>query len=710
MKRWAWLVLLIPIGLYVPNLNRFAFPVFSSYSDLLITHWPNANFIHREIILHHAIPLWNDSILAGYPFFANPLSGLWYMPGWIVNLFPTTGAFNLLFLAHIFAGSIGIYLILKDEKLSAEIALLGAIAFEMMPKLWAHFGQGHVSLVYAVCLTPWLLFLTRRAFLSKPRNPYRFFPAFFIAGIIFADPRWVPYALLIWIIDYWNIFRQNPMHLRDKSYGWILFYLSQLGLGILLAFILILPMVQYTQLSTRSLMTLQDNLVFSLPISKIPLILFPSPGISAEWVFYFGGLGFISVLLATINKKIRTTSIVWLILFFLGIIIAISGSIPVLSQLWRLPGVSLIRVPSRAMFLCGVAACFLIPQVVHGILQGTMNKKATNLALAACMAIGGLIPLVAVVTGAASNLVGVIQGSISLFIFALILFVILNRNFQTNWVWWIVGFFLLDLSLLNFQSIRFVDQADAYKQGKTFLEIIQSDLTDSTRIFTPSNSLPQHTAGQAGIEMVNGIDPLQLSSLIDFLPFRSSTGQKIEGYSVTFPQFRTGNPETDNADLVLDTTKLGLLNVKYVLSAFPIKNTRLKPVGQTDEGYISENLDFRPRAWIQNESDPAGKNILETPELQKSANQIQLTTHQAGMLVLSEVFYPGWKATIDGESLPIQRLEGFLRRVNVPEGIHQVVFIFQPEVFWVGMTISLITFLGIILFVYIDFRRYHDRP
>ncbi len=710
MKKWAWLVLLIPIGLYLPNLNRFTFPVLSNYSDLLITHWPNANFIHQEILLHHSLPLWNDSILAGYPFFANPLSGLWYLPGWFANLFPTASAFNLLFLAHIFAGSLGIYLILKDEKLPIELALLGAIAFEMMPKLWAHFGQGHVSLVYAVCLTPWLLLLTRRAFLSKPGNIYRFLPAFLIAGIAIADPRWIPYAMLIWIMDYGNYFRKIPTPPARKSRHWLLFFLSNIGLGILMASILILPMAQYTQLSTRSLMTLQDTLAFSLPILKIPLILYPSPGITAEWVFYLGGLGFICVLLAVLNRKIRSASMIWLIIFFLGIVIAISGSIPVLSQLWRLPGLSLIRVPSRALFLSGFAACFLISHVIQEIFQRTVNKKTTNLALAACIAIGGLIPLFTVMTGTTLNLVGVIQGSISLLIFALILFFILNRDFQTTWVWLIVGFLLLDFSLLNFQSFKFVDQVVAFTQGKSYLKFIQSNPIDTTRIFTPSNSLPQQTASLAGIEMVNGIDPLQLKSLNHFLPFWTSSGKILDGYSVTFPPFLTGNPDSDNSEMVLDTDKLGFLNVKYVLSKFPIENSKLLPVEQTGEGYIYENLDFRPRAWIQSASDPIGKNIQETPYIQKSANEIKLITNQPGMLVLSEVFYTGWKASIDGDPIPIQQQEGLLRSVIVPEGNHQVIFTFQPDIFWISLIITLFTCLGLILMVIIEFRESHDRP
>jgi hypothetical protein len=709
MKKWAWLVLLIPIGLYLPNLNRFAFPLLSQYSDLLITHWPNANFIHQSVFSQFQIPLWNDSILAGYPFFANPLAGLWYLPGWIANLFPTSAAFNGLFLAHIFAGGLGIYLLLRDEDFLVEYAILGALAFELMPKLWAHFAQGHISLVYAVCLTPWLLLITRRAILSKPGNYYRFLPAFLIAGIILADPRWLPYALILWFAIIVHVFRSERSLLRENKWYWGRFYFIHLGLGTLMSTILILPMIQYTQLSTRSLMTLQDNLSFSLPLSKLLLALFPSPGITAEWVFYLGGLGFIAILLILANPDARSRSFVWLSVFLFGILLAISASIPLFSQVWRIPGLSLIRVPSRALFMCGFSVCFLIPFAVKSVVNKSGSRKTTNLILAACAAFGGLILVASLAAGTPATLVGAIQGAASIFIFAIILFVLHNRNYSASWVWLITGVLLLDFTAYNFRSIQFVENTIAFSSGSSFLKFFSSQTGEPYRIFTPSNSLPQQTASQAGVEMANGIDPIQLITLQEFSLFNIPGSDKSNGYSITFPPFRTGTPESDNREILLDTQKLGLLNVKYVLSAFPVENERLELVGVDKEGYIYENLDFLPRAWVQNAASPPGTEILEIPVFHKNANQISLTSKQGGSLILSEIMYPGWKAWIDGQRVTLKPQAGILRSIEVPEGEHEVIFRFQPDIFWLGITITAITAIGLIIYGLVSFRSTHDK-
>ncbi len=709
MKRLTWLVLLIPIGLYLPNLNYFAFPVYSDYSDLLITHWPNANYINQSIFLHHQIPLWNNSILAGYPFFANPLSGLWYIPGWLANLAPTSTSFNLLFLAHIFAGSLGIYLILRDEGFQAEIALTGGIAFELLPKLWAHYFQGHITLVYAICLTPWLLFVTRRALRSRQKNLYRYLPAFFIAGIIYADPRWVPYALIIWIafIIYQKYFSPELANLGFRE--GVIFCIPHFFVGLLLSAVIILPMAQYTQLSTRSFLTLEDNLAFSLPVINVPLMVFPSFGITAEWVFYLGGLGIISVLICLSNPIPRSQSGVWLVLFLLGIFLAVSGSIPAISQIWGIPGLNLIRVPSRALFMSGIAVCFLIPIAIQSLFTRNIIQKRTNLILVAIGAFGLLGLLITIFTGLINKYPGIIHGSISLVLFSLIFFLIFNKKYGITWVWLIIGMLVVDFYIVNSSSVRYVNTPDAFKPGYTFVEQINSRGREYQRIFTPSDSISQQSASLAELEMVNGIDPLQLKVLHTFLPFKIASEIREVDYSVTFPPFLTGNPNSDNIDIEFDTFNLGLLNVKYIISAFPLTQDTLTPVTETNEGYIYENIEYRPRAWIQDEEEPLGENIKKIQEIIISPNRIEVITNQKGLLVLSEINYPGWKAYIDGEQTEIINQAEIFRSILVPDGMHEVEFKFRPEILWLGMTTTVITFFGLLLLIFINSRNKYDR-
>jgi uncharacterized membrane protein YfhO len=62
-------------------------------------------------------------------------------------------------------------------------------------------------------------------------------------------------------------------------------------------------------------------------------------------------------------------------------------------------------------------------------------------------------------------------------------------------------------------------------------------------------------------------------------------------------------------------------------------------------------------------------------------------------LVLSDVWYPGWRAWLDGAPMPISRANYLYRAVFVSAGDHQVVFSYQPLSFWLGLAISLISCL-----------------
>jgi hypothetical protein len=83
----------------------------------------------------------------------------------------------------------------------------------------------------------------------------------------------------------------------------------------------------------------------------------------------------------------------------------------------------------------------------------------------------------------------------------------------------------------------------------------------------------------------------------------------------------------------------------------------------------------------------AGVSIVEYVP---SGVHLRVTAPRAGFVVLTDIFYPGWKASVDGRALPVLRADCFFRAVEVEAGTHDVVLRYAPSSFAIGSLISLV--------------------
>jgi hypothetical protein len=124
-----------------------------------------------------------------------------------------------------------------------------------------------------------------------------------------------------------------------------------------------------------------------------------------------------------------------------------------------------------------------------------------------------------------------------------------------------------------------------------------------------------------------------------------------------------------------------LLNVRYFLkpAAAPDPN----PVYADANWKIYANPSAYPRAWIE----PVG--IQEY-----SARHIAVRVNAAGggTLVLSELYYPGWEARVNGSPQRIDEVHGGLRGIPVPQGESLVTVDYQPESVMLGAILTVLTF------------------
>jgi hypothetical protein len=95
--------------------------------------------------------------------------------------------------------------------------------------------------------------------------------------------------------------------------------------------------------------------------------------------------------------------------------------------------------------------------------------------------------------------------------------------------------------------------------------------------------------------------------------------------------------------------------------------------------------------------DPLRAGSNETAIWRKSRqDRSEFAVHADGraLLVMSELFYPGWKATVNGQSVPIVKVDGALRGVVVPNGDSRVLLHYAPGSFYGGLALTAAAFVG----------------
>jgi hypothetical protein len=173
---------------------------------------------------------------------------------------------------------------------------------------------------------------------------------------------------------------------------------------------------------------------------------------------------------------------------------------------------------------------------------------------------------------------------------------------------------------------------------------------------------------------------------------------------------------------------LDLADVRYVLAneADNLKDPSLRRLMTADKLTLYENTDHLPRAYfvdefvvepdsarayallLQPDFNPRKTVILPssasvTPGVREGdsdaavteyaprAVEIRVSTPLRRILVLDDSYYPGWKATIDGQPAEVLRANAVMRAVIVPAGARRVRFVYDPPSVMMGMIISLAT-------------------
>ena len=118
---------------------------------------------------------------------------------------------------------------------------------------------------------------------------------------------------------------------------------------------------------------------------------------------------------------------------------------------------------------------------------------------------------------------------------------------------------------------------------------------------------------------------------------------------------------------------------------------------------------FEPWREVVLEEEPKGRYAPAHPSAGRDVKivsysgedvTIQLGEHQGGFLVLSDTYYPGWRAYIDGREQRILQANHVFRAVEVPPRARQIVFSYKPKSFVLGVwtSVGTVALLGFLFF------------
>jgi uncharacterized membrane protein YfhO len=90
-------------------------------------------------------------------------------------------------------------------------------------------------------------------------------------------------------------------------------------------------------------------------------------------------------------------------------------------------------------------------------------------------------------------------------------------------------------------------------------------------------------------------------------------------------------------------------------------------------------------------NDPS-KDLVVVEQYEPDTFRLRTSSDAAGLLVLSEIYYPAWNAYVDGASTPILVADHTLQAVTLPAGAHVVELRYESNTLRVGLIISTATY------------------
>ena len=102
---------------------------------------------------------------------------------------------------------------------------------------------------------------------------------------------------------------------------------------------------------------------------------------------------------------------------------------------------------------------------------------------------------------------------------------------------------------------------------------------------------------------------------------------------------------------------------------------------------------------LGNSNTQDGESVVTLKVYGPNHAEYDVNTSKGGVVVFSEIYYPGWTATVDGESVEVGRVNYVLRAIKVKPGNHKVVLDFDPQTVKTTEIIAYIAYALLLLII-----------
>ena len=691
--------------------------------DLVSFLWPTWRFAACSL-RQGVLPLWNPTLYAGAPFAADQQSCLFYPINLVVFLLggePGYATMEGLVILHVILAGWLMYALLRGQGLGRTASLFGGLAYALSDLFITHIGN--LNLNATAAYLPALILLADRAFTRRSAGWAA------AAGAVLAVAALAGHAqMLLFLGLALALLILYRLVGSARQGGRAVAAVIALGLVVALvglagAAVSLLPAYELMGHTARSSLSWEEATRFSLPWRA--LVGWVAPGFYGRGTVAFWGswerveVGYLGVLpLALVvagllsarqGGKDRFPLAFFALVALLGLAIALGGHTPLYRLLHALPGFRGLRAPARAIILAdfGLAAlaAYGLERIRHARRAQVGAMLALALALVLALGLSRAVPIPPERVAAAR------QGLwlAALLCLAGLLWVgAAARGWGVRWQG-LAALLILALDLIASGSLVEVERKDHTREFRhdEVVARLRSDPNLYRIDSSAAHAWQPDTAALYGLYDMGGVpNPLNLGAYESYRWSISARGDRL--YSLLGVKYvladkgiapgdqRLAPVYTDGpaVDIYLNTTAYPMAQLLY--EARQVESHQAAFAAIHDPAWDAARtvvLEEKPQPL----APPAGQPVaLGFSGYGNNWLSLHVSTPTPAYLLLSEVYYPGWRASIDGQPTPVLRADYLFRAVYVPAGTHEVRLWFSPPSFWIGLGLSVATWLGLL--------------